>query len=211
MEVVRQDIPNLHVGVYPPNGRVRVATPLRLGDETVQVAVIARPGWIRRQQGEFQQQARQSQREFVSGECHGFKGWPLVRLKDNTTMTLRVRPGTDRDAREAILQQWYRDQLRTRLPAPIAKWAPMLGGCVDEVGIRKIKTCWGSCNQAARRIWLNLELAKKPPACREYVIVHKMVHLIERSHNDRFWELMDRHMPQWRLYSDELNPCAAGS
>ncbi len=217
IEVVRKDIKNLHVGVYPPNGRVRVAAPLRLDDDAVRLAVISRLGWIRRKQAEFEQQDRQSQREFVTGESHYFEGRryridvterdgpPAIRLLNNTTMALSVRPGSDRDKREAVLHQWYRCQLRGRLPALLAKWEPKVGVQVAEVRIRKMKTRWGTCNRDARRIWLNLELAKKPASCLEYIVVHEMVHLIERHHNDRFRDLMDRLIPQWRLHRDELN------
>ena len=217
IEVVRKDIKNLHVGVYPPNGRVRVAAPLRLDDDAVRLAVISRLGWIRRQKAKFEQQDRQSRREFVTGESHYFEGRryridvterdgpSTVRLLNNTTMALSVRPGTDRDKREAVLYRWYRRQLRDRLPALLAKWEPKVGARVAEVRIRKMKTRWGTCNSDARRIWLNLELAKKPVSCLEYIVVHEMVHLIERHHNDRFRDLMDRLMPQWRLYRDELN------
>ena len=217
IEVVRKDIKNLHVGVYPPNGRVRVAAPLRLDDDAVRLAVISRLGWIRRKQAEFEQQDRQSQREFVTGESHYFEGRryridvterdgpPTVRLLNNTTMALSVRPGADRDKREAVLHRWYRRQLRDRLPALLAKWEPKVGVQIAEVRIRKMKTCWGTCNRDARRIWLNLELAKKPASCLEYIVVHEMVHLIERHHNDRFRDLMDRLIPQWRLHRDELN------
>ena len=217
MEVVRKDIKNLHVGVYPPSGRVRVAAPLRLDDDAVRVAIISRLGWIRRQQAEFEQQDRQSQREFVTGESHYFEGRryridvterngpPTVRLLNNTTMALSVRPGADRDKREAVLHQWYRRQLRGRLPALLAKWEPKVGARVVEVRIRKMKTRWGSCNKDALRIWLNLELVKKQASCLEYILVHEIVHLIERHHNERFWDLMDRLMPQWRLHRDQLN------
>ena len=217
VEVVRKDIKNLHVGVYPPNGRVRVAAPLYLDDDAVRLAVITRLGWIRRQQAGFAQQDRQSQRELVSGESHYFEGRryrlnvlecsgrPPVCLTNNTTLTLRVRPGSDRAVREAALYRWYRRQLRVRLPALLAKWEPRIGVRVGEVRIKKMKTCWGSCNQEAGRVWLNLELAKKQPSCLEYILVHEMVHLIERRHNDRFRDLMDRHMPQWRMHRDALN------
>ena len=106
-------------------------------------------------------------------------------------MALSVRPGADRDKREAVLHRWYRLQLRGRLPALLAKWEPQVGARPAEVRIKQMKTRWGTCNQAARRIWLNLELAKKPAPCLEYIVVHELVHLIERSHNDRFLELMD--------------------
>ncbi len=217
VEIVRKDIKNLHLGVYPPNGRVRVAAPLYLDDAAVRLAVISRLGWIRRKQADFEQQSRQSQREFVTGESHYFQGRryrldvtehnspPTVRLLNNTTMALSVRPGTDRDMREAVLYRWYRRELRDQLPALLAKWEPRVGVTVADVRIRKMKTLWGSCNIEARRIWLNLELVKKPASCLTYVFVHEMVHLIERRHNARFQGLMDRFMPQWRMHRDELN------
>lgn len=217
MEVVRKDIQNLHVGVYPPGGRVRVAAPLRLDDAAVRLAVISRLGWIRRQQADFAQQERQSEREFVTGESHYLQGRryrldvadhdgpPSVWLPNNTTMALRVRPGTDSAKREAVLQQWYRARLREQLPPLLAKWAPKVGVSLAELRIKKMKTRWGSCNAEARRIWLNLELAKKPPLCLEYILLHELVHLRERHHNERFRELMDRLMPTWRLCREELN------
>ena len=217
VEIVRRDIKNLHVGVYPPSGRVRVASPVRLDDDAVRLAVVSRLGWIRRKQAKFEQQDRQSQRQFVTGESHYFEGRRYridvterggsltVRLLNNAKMALSVRPGTDRDKREAIVHQWYRHQLRSRVPALLAKWEPKVGAQVAEVHIRKMKTRWGTCNRAARRIWLNLELVKKPPACLEYIVVHEMAHLIERSHNDRFRDMMDKLMPQWRMHRDELN------
>lgn len=217
VEVVRKDIKNLHVGVYPPSGRVRVAAPLHLDDEAVRLAVISRLGWIRRRQAEFEQQDRQSRREFVTGESHYFEGRcyrldvverhgaPAVRLLNNTRMGLQIRPGADRDAREAVLHRWYRRQLRGRVPPLVAKWEPKVGERVADVRIRKMRTRWGACNPDARRVWLNFELAKKPPSCLEYVFVHEMVHFLERTHSERFRRLMDDLMPQWRTRRDELN------
>ena len=217
VEIVRKDIKHLHMGVYPPSGRVRVAAPLRLDDDAVRLAVISRLGWIHRKQAEFKQQDRQSQREFVTGESHYFEGRryridvtecdgpPTVRLLNTTTMALRVRPGDDQDQREAVLNRWYCCQLRDRLPALLKKWESKVGVRVAEVRIRKMKTRWGSCNKDGRRIWLNLELMKKPVGCLEYIVVHEMLHLIERHHNDRFRDLMDKLMPQWRILRDELN------
>ena len=217
VEVVRKDIKNLHVGVYPPGGRVRVAAPLRLDDDAVRLAVISRIGWIRRKRSEFEQQDRQSQREFVTGESHYFRGRryrlkvieydgrPGVQVLNNATLGLRIRPGDDRDAREAILHRWYRRQLRDQLPPLLSKWGGKIGVKVAEVRIKKMKTRWGSCNVEDRRIWVNLELAKKPTMCLEYILVHEMVHLLERNHSDRFRDLMDTFMPQWRLHRDALN------
>ena len=217
VEVVHKNIKNLHVGVYPPCGRVRVAAPLRLDDEAVRLAVISRLGWIRRKQAAFEQQDRQSEREMVTGESHYFQGRRYrldvvtydgaasVCFPNSTKIQLRIRAGTDGASREAVLQRWYRRHLREQIPALLAKWAPRVNVGVAEVRIKKMKTRWGSCNVAACRIWLNLELAKKPNVCLEYILVHEMVHLIERHHNERFRELMDSLMPTWRTVRDELN------
>ena len=217
VEVVRKDIKNLHVGVYPPNGRVRVASPIRLDDDALRMAVISRLGWIRRKQSEFAGQDRQSQREFVTGESHYFEGrrylldvvehedTPMVYLLNKKTMALCIHPGTSRDSREEILNRWYRQQLRNRLQGLVKKWEPRVGEQVCEVRIKKMKTRWGTCNSEARRIWLNLELVKKAPSCLEYIVVHEMAHLIERSHNARFHDLMDSLMPQWSVCRDQLN------
>lgn len=217
VEVVRKDIKNLHLGVYPPNGRVRVAVPLRIDDEAVRLAVISRLGWIQRHQRRFRLQARQSEREMVTGESHFYQGRryrldvlehdgpPSVSLANNRTMELRVRPGTDPVKRKAALQQWYRERLREQIPPLVQKWEPKMGVTVAEARIKRMKTRWGSCNIKARRIWLNLELAKKPAQCLEYIVVHEMAHILERYHNDHFRELMDALMPQWRVYREELN------
>lgn len=217
VEIVRKDIRNLHLGVYPPNGRVRVAAPLRLDDEAVRLAVVSRLGWIRRKQSAFERQDRQSHREMVTGESHYFQGRrylldviahegpPLVRLANNTTMELRVRPGADRDARARAVDRWYRNRLKEQLPLLVSKWEGGVGVTVVDARIRKMKTRWGSCSAEARRIWLNLELAKKPSSCLEYVLVHEMVHILERHHTERFRELMDGLMPSWRLARDDLN------
>ena len=217
MEVVRKDIKNLHLSVYPPDGRVRVAVPLHLDDDIVKIAIISRQKWIHRQQAKFEQQDRQSRREFATGESHYFAGRryrldvtesdgrPSVHVRNNRTLDLRVRPGADRDAREAVLLRWYRSRMREQIPKLITKWEPKIGVTVAEWRIRRMKTRWGTCNSEARRIWLNLELVKKQASCLEYVMVHEMVHLIERGHTERFWELMNNIMPQWRLHRDELN------
>jgi predicted metal-dependent hydrolase len=217
VEVVRKDIKNLHLGVYPPAGRVRVAAPRRLDDEAVRLAVISRLPWIRRQQDRFEQQVRQSERELVTGESLYFEGrryrldvleqdsTPSVRVTTATSMALRMRAGTSAEERRALLNRWYRERLREQLPGLVDKWQPRVGVTVAEVRIRRMKTRWGSCNASAQRIWLNSELAKKPAACLEYILVHEMIHLLERHHNERFRELMDRLMPTWRMRREELN------
>jgi len=100
---------------------------------------------------------------------------------------------------------WYRSELKTVIPELLSAWAPVLGVGEPLWAVRRMKTKWGTCKPDQAKIWLNLELAKKPPECLEYIVVHEMVHLLERNHTERFYTLMDRFMPRWRARREELN------
>lgn len=222
VEVIQKEIKHLHLGVYPPDGRVRVSAPLWVDDETVRLAVIARLGWIKRHQEAFLRQERQSARECVYRESHYFlgrryllkisegEGPSRVVVQNKTTLNLFVPVGADSAKREQVLNAWYRRELKALIPPMITQWAAVIGVQVTYWGVKKMKTKWGSCNPNTRRIWLNLELAKTPVQCLDYIIVHELVHLLERKHNDRFRSLMDTFMPQWRLHRDELNRVPLG-
>lgn len=221
--VVRKAIKNLHLGVYPPDGRVRVAAPLGVSDGAVRVAVIGRLRWIRRMQASFEEQARQSERAMVPGETHYYQGRRCrldvvptegpsrVVLRSRTILEVHAAPGMTAAQRERLLQQWYRERLRELVAPRLAKWEAALGVEVAAWGIKRMKTKWGSCNAAAKRIWLNLELAKKPPECLDYVIVHELCHLIVRRHDDRFRACMDRHLPRWEEIRRMLNAAPLAS
>lgn len=216
VQVVRKAIKNLHLGVYPPNGRVRVAVPLRVNDDAVRLALVDKLGWIKCQRVKFETQSRQTKREMVSGESHYFLGRryrlsviqqggaPKI-LTRKKLIELHVRRGTDARQRELVLRRWYRQQLKEMIPPLVEKWQKILGVQLVEWGIKKMKTRWGTCNPDARRIWLNLELAKKPSQCLEYILVHELTHLVERHHDDRFIALMNRHLPNWRQHRQVLN------
>ena len=217
VQIVRKDIKNLHLGVYPPNGRVRVAAPLTVNDEAVRLAVISRLGWIKRQRAKFEGQSRQSEREMVTGESHYFlgqryrlrvvnhDGGARVAMRNKSIIELIVRKQTTVEQRERLLQRWYRQQLKVLIPPLLEKWKTTLGVQVGDWGVKKMKTKWGACTVEARRIWLNLELAKKPLHCIEFIVVHEMVHLLERKHNEIFISYMDKFLPSWRFYKEELN------
>jgi predicted metal-dependent hydrolase len=222
VQVVRKDIKNLHLGVYPPDGQVRVSAPEHLTDDNIRLAVISRLSWIRKQQAAFQAQPRQSEREMVSGESHYLfgqryrlevierRGRHEVVTKNNSTLQLLVNPGTTQKNRDRVLKEWYRQQLKARIPDLLEHWQPILDQQISAWGVKKMKTKWGSCNIQQRRIWLNLELAKKPPECLEYVVVHELVHLLERHHNDRFKALMNEYLPPWRIRRDLLQRAPLG-
>jgi predicted metal-dependent hydrolase len=215
-EVVQKDIKNIHLSVYPPNGRVKIAAPYRMDLETIRIFAISKLGWIKRQQTKLRNQEREAPREYVSRESHYFLGKryllkvverdskPLVTIKHDK-LILQVKPATNPEQRQALVQEWYREQLKALVPMYIAKWEKIMGVEVAEFGIKKMRTKWGTCNTEAKRIWINLELAKKPLECLEYIVVHEMVHLLERSHNARFVAYMTQFLPHWRSLKEELN------
>lgn len=222
VDVVRKDIKNLHLGVYPPNGRVRVAVPLRVNDDAVKMAVISRLGWIKRQQVKFDQQEREPRHEYVNGESHYFLGncyllnvvenspSGKVSIRNKKRIDLFVRRNSNRSQRERIMLNWYRSHLRVVIPPLVAKWERILGVQISDWGVKQMKTKWGACNIPKRRIWVNLELAKKSEICLEYILVHEMVHVLERHHNEQFLALMNKFMPRWKTYQADLNRAPLG-
>ncbi len=221
----RKTIKNVHISVMPPDGMVRVSAPENMSETAIRTAVIQRIPWIRKQQRAFAAQARQSQRQMVSGECHYLwgrayrlsvierQGRHEVAAAGHNRLNLFVQPETTVKNRAETLDRFYRQQLKEQIGKLRAKWDPIVGQSADFYGIKKMKTKWGSCNPQTRRIWINLELAKKPPECLEYIVVHELVHLLERRHGERFKGLMDNFLPQWQERRDLLNrmPLAHGS
>jgi predicted metal-dependent hydrolase len=216
VDVIYKDIKNLHIGVYPPVGRVRVAAPLRLDDDAVRLALVQRLPWIKRERDRMQAADRQSLREMVTGESHYVWG-NRYRLKvverpgrahvevDGDRLLLYIPAETLSEKRRELLDRWYRAQLREVIPDIIANWEPTLDVTVPRWTIRRMKTKWGSCNRETGHIWFNIELAKKHPEGLEYIAVHEMTHLIERGHGERFTKMMDGVMPDWRARRDYLN------
>ena len=217
VQVVRKAIKNLHLAVYPPDGRVRVAVPRHITDENIRLVVVSKLLWIKRHQAIFLGQPRQSNREYVSGESHYYKGdryrlnliectgRQKVELKNSSRINLYARKESNVMVRQRILTEWYRQQLKEILPELIEKWEKSTGIQINEWRIKKMKTRWGSCNPSNKRIWINLELIKKPIHCLEYVLVHEMIHVLESQHNEKFIAYLDKFMPQWKIYRDELN------
>ena len=217
IDVVRKNIKNMHLSVYPPLGRVRIAAPLNIDDEAVRLFAISKLSWIKKNKRKFENQDRQSPRKFAERESHYFQGKRYllrviehnapskVQLKTKTYIDLFVRPETSIEQRQIILNEWYRKELKKQIPLIIKKWEKIIKVVVNDWGVKQMKTKWGTCNIEEKRIWINLELAKKPSQCLEYIVVHEMIHLLERHHNDRFLYYMDKYMPQWKLYKEELN------
>lgn len=217
VDVIRKDIKNMHLAVYPPTGRVRIAIPLSVNEEAVRLFAISKLGWIKRHQRKFDNQERLTPREYKERESHYFQGKRyllmiketdgvgFVDLKGKTYLDLYVRKNASFENKQRVINEWHRKELKNMLPELIEFWEKKIDVKVEFCGIKQMKTKWGSCNIEKKRIWLNLELAKKPIHCLEYILVHEMVHLLERNHNDRFKSYMDSFLPNWKQFKDELD------
>lgn len=216
VDVAQKAIKNIHLSVYPPHGKVRIAAPLHMDLDTLRVFAISKLGWIKQQQEKLRGQARQSPREYLDRESHYVWGRryllkvvvhdaPPEVVVTHGKLVLHLRPGASQEKHQSVLDEWFREQLKAETRLLIEKWAPHIGVVAPKFTARKMKTKWGSCTPAANTILVNLELAKKPLECLEYIVVHELTHLLEPSHNARFVALMTKFMPKWRFYRDELN------
>jgi predicted metal-dependent hydrolase len=214
VEVCKKNIKNMHLYVKPPNGNVVVSAPIAMSDEAIERFVRTKIGWIRKQIAQFDNQLRQSEREHVSGETlyvwgkqyylkteYGNKN-ALVLTGDKAVLT--VRKGSTAGQRESFIRKWYRELLKAEVTSLLPKWENATGLRASGWQTKYMTTRWGTCNAKTGKIWLNLQLAKKTPECLEYII-HELVHLVEKKHDDKFVALMDRYMPMWREVRVTLN------
>ena len=216
LNITHKNIKNLHLSVHPPLGRVTISAPLRMDLETIRLFSISKLGWVRKQQVKLKNQRREAPREYVTRESHYYLGQryllkiveqnatPKVVLKHDT-IELYVRPGATKNQKEALLQVWYRNQLREIVLPYIVKLEEKMNVKVSEVNFRIMKTRWGTCNIKTKRILLNTELAKKPIESIEYVLIHELTHLLERKHNETFIAYLDKFIPKWKHLREELN------
>jgi predicted metal-dependent hydrolase len=216
IQVHRKNVKNLNLRVYPSKKEVKVSVPKRAPESAVQKFIVSRISWIRKHLNRVPDQRSTSRPNFETGETVHVWGKayslqlifkeeaPKIYLKEERKLMLQIRPGTEQSKREQVFNEWLRVQMKEMIPKLIAKWEPVMGVKVNEFGVKRMKTRWGTCNIRDQRIWLNLELAKKRPEFLEYVVVHEMVHLLERLHNDRFYAYMTRFYPKWPSLRKEL-------
>ena len=217
IEVFRKPIKNIHLRIYPPDGRIQISAPERMELDAIRLFAITKSAWIKKKKQELEGFSRQSAREYVSGENHYFKGNryrlkvihqhtnPRIELQGNQFINLYVRKEATTERRAEILKNWYRENLSEVLENLVAKWEKILDVIVEHWEIKQMKTLWGSCNAKRKSILFNLELAKKPLHCVEYIVAHELAHLIERNHNERFAALLDINLPNWRIVKEQLN------
>lgn len=216
VEVIRKNIKNMHLAVLPPDGRVRVSAPTQLTDEAITMFVRTKLGWIKKQQEKFQQQPRQSERQYVSGETlyvwgkqyflqveYSYKGNALTLSGDKAILT--VRKESSPKQRGSFVNEWYRSLLKQEVAKYLPKWEKTTGLYCDSWQSKYMTTKWGTCNPTSKKIWLNIQLAKKPIECLEYVILHELAHLKVHNHGPEFTAILDQYMPYWRDHKRRLN------
>ena len=216
VDVVLKGIRNIHLGVYPPNGRVRVAAPTGTNMERLRLFLVSKLEWIKKQRKKVLAQERETRRDYLDRESHYVWGKRyLLKVVDQdappsislniSQMILTVRPGASRERKAEVMEAWYRNLVKEAGDILVAKWEPKLKVRLEQLSVRVMRTRWGTCSPSTRTIRLNTDLAKKPPECLEYIVVHELVHLLEPTHNSRFVALMDRHLPDWRHRRQVLN------
>jgi len=220
IQVTRKAIKHAYLRVNG-NGEVRMSAPRRMSNRELEAFARSKLDWIQRLQQKARSRSQPVQHKYASGEPFSIwgrtvhlqvvetQGKPSVELH-GAALRLVVRPGTGVAKREALIEDWYREELEAALPPLLARWEPILGVQAAKVSLRTMKTRWGSCSTKPRTIRLNTELARLDPECLEYVLVHELVHLLEPSHNARFKALMDRHLPGWRSTRKLLRDHALG-
>lgn len=217
IEVIKKNIKNMYLYVQSPNGRVRITAPRKMNDESIRNFAVSKLSWIKKHQTRSNNRVRQSEKEYVSGESHYYQGErhllnvihtdkkQKVEVRKNNQIDLYVRDGSTREQRERVVIEWYRSELKKQIPDLIEKWEKELGVKVNYWGVKHMKTRWGSCNPKHKRIWVNLELAKKSPRCLEYIIVHEMIHLLVKHHNKKFYSYLTLFIPNWKEIKSEIN------
>lgn len=215
VEVSQKRIKNLYLRVSKQTGKVKASVPLIITDRGIREFILSREEWIKKQLQKVKNRIPVEALSYENGSVHYFigekkklelhstKGRESVELS-GSNLVVKVKDPNDEKKKQKLISDWYRAYLKKEIPVLIKKWEPVMGVKVNEFGVRKMKTRWGTCNINKKRIWLNLELSKKSPGCLESVVVHEMVHLLERYHNKRFYSLMDSFFPEWRQYEKEL-------
>lgn len=218
IEFMRKKVKSMRISIYPSSGLIRLVVPVKISEEVALKFVETKLEWIKKHSTASKTSEQERKINYTENDLFYFKGKPhLLKLKEQTigknkvilkeeeNIELHLKPNTSLEKRALLLDKWYRAELKKVVSPMITKWEPIIGVNINEWRIKQMTTRWGTCNIMEKRIWLNLELIKKPLHCLEYIVVHEMVHLLEASHNRRFWSLMTQFMPDWKLYKDELN------
>jgi len=212
----KKQIKNMYIRVIPPDGKVKITAPMSATEDAIRMFAVSRIAWIKKQRQKFVEQPRQTERRYVTGESYYLWGkrYRLDVIYSNVRndisisgqkIVLQVRKDSTPQQRANVMDEWYREVLKNAIPSVFEKCERLVGVKAKEWQVKNMRTKWGTCNIQAKRVWLNLQLAKKTPECLEYVIIHELVHLLEKNHNDAFKGYMNSFYPNWRTVKANLN------
>lgn len=217
IEIERKPIKNLHLAVYPPDGRVHISAPESYTDERIRLFLLRKWLWITQKRKETTSYIIQDERQYISGEAHYFKGrlYRLKVIRDNSCtyhieiqgdyINVYVYERTTKENIANLLWNWYKEQLTPTIGKYVDKWERILGVKVAGWTIQQMQSSWGKCHKDTGRIMFNLQLAKKPLNCIEYIVAHELTHLIEQNHTDRFRHILGTYLPDWQRTKELLN------
>ena len=202
IQVIRKaHMKNLRLTVKAPDGRLVVSCPYYVSDAQIMDFVRDRLDFIAQSQAKVRQQAEarkaaQARQMYKNGQTLELLGQPYV---------LDLPPDADWETQDALIHQIYRQVLQRHLDFYVGRAEAYTGLKAEEYRLKKMKTRWGTCNPQAKRIWLSTKLAAYPPQCLEYILVHELVHLVEKDHGQRFQALVNQYYPNWREAERLLN------
>lgn len=220
-EIFRKKIKNLYLNITSQGG-IKVSAPMKMPLSEIYAFIESKSTWIKRQQEKLRKHEQTPKKTYNNGETHYFKGKPyqlklidytkkpMIQLSD-TDLILYIHPQSDNLKKQLVLEHWYAAQLKIMTQDLVNQWQVKMHVCVKQIKIRKMKTRWGSCSPHTQSIRINLELAKRPFECLEYIIVHELTHLLEPSHNKRFVRFMDQFLPDWKASKKLLNSAQISS
>jgi predicted metal-dependent hydrolase len=216
VEVERKWIRNIYLRVSPTDARIRISAPMLMSERAIRQFVLAKEAWIRQRLRRVGERQSPTPREYLSGELHYYMGQgyrlqvvhgngPARVERADDQIILYIREGATKEQREVAMREWYRAEMKALIAVLVARWEAVIGVKARRISIKRMRTIWGSCNHRTHDINFNLELMKKPQHCIEYVVVHELLHIIVRLHNDEFKALLTRYLPDWRETKRELN------
>ena len=216
VEVERKWIRNIYLRVSPTDARIRISAPVLMSERAIRQFVLAKEAWIRQRLRRVGERQSPTPREYLSGELHYYMGQgyrlqvvhgngPARVERTDDQIILYIREGATKEQREVAMREWYRAEMKALIAVLVARWEAVIGVKARRISIKRMRTIWGSCNHRTHDINFNLELMKKPLHCIEYVVVHELLHIIVRLHNDEFKALLTRYLPDWRETKRELN------
>jgi predicted metal-dependent hydrolase len=210
----RKRVKNINLRIQR-TGEVHLSAPRRTPLNVIYSFLHKKCSWIEMHRNRLQKLEQEVPHTLTRGEYVNFQGISYelqihetlgnqgIELSENQ-LHLFVSPAVGQADKQELLTQWYHAQMKQHLPALLDKWQLVIGVTITKVSIKRMKSRWGSCHPIKKHIVLNLRLIEKPLICLEYIIVHELVHLLEASHNQRFYALMDHYLPDWQEIKKKL-------